>query len=88
MAKTEVINLRLSKEDKEMISRLAEESGMNITEYICDCIYLRDETKVILKTDFAAELCDIAAYLDCAEVKDRRTVREFRRRVKKLWKLL
>ena len=38
--------------------------------------------------DAVTELCDIAAYLDCAEVKDRRTVREFRRRVKKLWKLL
>ena len=88
MGKKENINIRLSEEDKEMLRRCAEENDMNMTQYILQCIYLRDEEKTVLKTELAAMICDIATYLDCEEVKDRRIVRELRRRFKKIWKYL
>ena len=88
MAKKECINLRISKKEKEKLRKYAEENDMNMTEYILECICLRDEEKVVMRTDLAEQLCDIAAYLDCVEIKDRRIVKELRRRFKKLWKYL
>ena len=88
MAKDVSINLRVSKKEKEGLRNSAEENNLSIAEYIRECIYLRDDENVITKQELAAMLCDVAAFLDCEEVRDTKLVKKMRRRFKKLWELL
>lgn len=88
MAKDESINLRFSKKEKERLRRNAEDNNLSMAEYIRECIYLRDDENVITKQELAAMLCDIAAFLDCEEVRDTKLAKKMRRRFKKLWELL
>ena len=88
MARDESINLRLSTREKEELHKCAEENNMSMTEYIRECIYLRNDENVISKKELAAELCDIAAFLDCEEIRNTRLAKDFRRRFRKIWKCL
>lgn len=88
MAKKESILLRVSEKEKEFIRREAQKRGMNMTEYIFWCVNLHNSHKVILKSELAPLVIKLAAALDCAETKDARTVKDLRKKFKKIWDLL
>ena len=88
MKKNECINLRVSEQEKNSIKKQAKKNNMNMTDYILQCVNMNNSEKVIAKTDLAAILCNIAAYLDNAEVKDSRLAKRMRGRFNELWELL
>lgn len=88
MAKNESILLRVSAKEKEFIRRQAKKRDMNMTEYIFWCVDSHNSHKVIVKSELAPHVIKLASALDCAETKDARTVKDLRKKFKKIWDLL
>ena len=88
MAKSESIFLRVSVKEKEFIRRQAEKRDMTMTEYILWCVDLHNSDKVILKSELMPYLIQFVTALDNAEIKDKRTVKDLRKKFKKIWDLL